>query len=111
MTFNAANQLLTETWYAANGTTVVNVKTFQYDTAGNLLSAGDNSGTYRYTYDGENRVSTQTDPNGVTLTLGYHCDGPLTSVADSLGGTVSPRYDALGNLTTPRYSRPPRQPA
>jgi hypothetical protein len=40
----------------------------------------------------------------VTLTYGYDGDSHVTSVADSLGGTVSSFYDSLGNLTSRQLS-------
>ena len=87
MTYDADGHETGETWYAANGTTVVNQINYTYDAAGNMLTASNNAGTYTMTYDG-NRLATQTDPNGLTLSYGYDDNGNVTSVVESQGTTV-----------------------
>ena len=49
-------------------------------------------------------MTSQTDPFGVTLTMGYDAAGYRTSVADSQGGTVASVYDAGGRLTRRSFS-------
>ena len=59
------------------------------------------AGTYSYTYDGDNRIASVTEPTGVTLSFGYDDQGNRISVADSLGGVEDSTYDAAGDLTEP----------
>jgi YD repeat-containing protein len=103
--YDADGRVLTNTWYAADGITVVNTRAFTYDRDGNLLTATDASGTYQMAYDGD-RLVTQTDPNGLTLAYGYDAAGNIVSETDSLGGTVTSLYDAEGNLTRRTFSSP-----
>src|SRR5258708_15269762 len=71
-----------------------------------MLTAGDTvSGTYHYTYDGENRVATQTDPYNIVLTYGYNGDNQVTTVQDSLQGNVTKLYDALNNLSRVSFTK------
>jgi RHS repeat-associated protein len=107
-TYDGAGRVLSATWYAADGTTVVNARTYTYDRDGNLLTASDNGGTYSFTYDG-NRVRTQTDAFGLTLTFTYDPAGNRTLVQDSLGGQVQSVYD--GNQLVRRTFSGPGQPA
>ena len=65
--YNKDGRLTSELWYSAAGT-LVNQLAYNYDKAGNLLSAGNNYGTYTFTYDNANKLITQTDPFGLTLT-------------------------------------------
>jgi YD repeat-containing protein len=105
LAYDGDGRLTQETWYAANGS-VTDTRTFGYDEAGNLLAASNSAGTYSYTYDADGRKLTQTDPNGITLKLNFGCDanGNTTSVADSLGGTLTSQYDAGGRLGSRRLS-------
>ena len=87
MTYDADGHELTETWYAADGGAPVNQLSWTYDLAGNMLTASNTAGTYTMTYDG-NRLATQTDPNGLTLTFGYDQNNNVTSVVQSRGTTI-----------------------
>jgi RHS repeat-associated protein len=93
-----------ETWIAADGVTQTNVLTWNDDSADNLTSVSNSYGSYTLTYDSANRVLTQLDPFGVTLTLGYDANGNTTNVHDSLGGTLSSVYDLDNRLTSRRFS-------
>jgi RHS repeat-associated protein len=104
--YDNAGRLLSETWLAADGVTVLDTLSYSYDGDGNLLTASNHYGTYSYTYDNAGRVHTQTDPFGLVLTYGYDSDGNVTSVSDSLGGVVASGYDANGWLTTRQFSGP-----
>ena len=77
--------------------------TFTYDGNGNQLTAADQNGTYTFTYDALNRVATQQDVWGQTLTYAYDGNGNRVSVSDSLGGVQTSVYDAGNNLTTREF--------
>ena len=93
MTYDAEGRELTETWYADDEGAPVNQLSWTYDLAGNMLTASNYAGTYTMTYDG-NRLLTQTDPNGITLTFGYDQNNNVTSVVQSRGTTI------LGTITS-----------
>ncbi len=67
-----------------------------------MLSASDSSGTYTWTYAND-RVLTQTDPNGITLTYTYDGDGNVTSINDSQGGVTMMAYNTDGEVTSKTY--------
>ncbi len=103
---------------------------FSYDTAGNLTSATDAAGkTTSYTYnshglptsvtlpdpdgtgplsaavtslayDSYARLTTLTNPDSSTRTLGYNAADNITSDTDELAHAASFTYDALGRLTS-----------
>lgn len=50
------------------------------------------------TYDADNRLKTQTDPFGLTLTYGYDGNGNTISVSDSRGGVTTSTYDGDNRL-------------
>ncbi len=115
---------------------------FSYDTAGNLTSATDAAGkTTSYTYnshglptsvtlpdpdgagplsaavtslayDSYARLTTLTNPDSSTRTLGYNAADNITSDTDELAHAASFTYDALGRLTreTDRAVPKPRIP-
>jgi|GEM_PF-6334123 len=98
MSYNGDDELTGETWFNANGS-VQNVLSYTYDSAGNLLSASNNAGSYGFTYDGAGRLLTETTPFGITLSFGYDPAGNVTSVTDSHGVAVQSSYDADNRLT------------
>jgi RHS repeat-associated protein len=52
-----------------------------------------------YTYDAENRLTTESNTNGLSATYRYDADGKRVEKYLSSGATVLYVYDALGNLT------------
>jgi RHS repeat-associated protein len=64
--------------------------TSRQDSAGNLTS---------YTYDRDNRRTSETFPGGVTNSYGYDAAGNLASITDT-SGTVSYGYDAANRVTS-----------
>jgi YD repeat-containing protein len=58
------------TWYLGIFNPV-NTLNYTYDGNNNLLTAGDMNGTYTFTYDSLDRVKSQKDMHGVTLTFTY----------------------------------------
>src|SRR5262245_17477743 len=87
--------LSTEVWKNEQGATV-NTITYTYDENNQLLTAGDNNGTYTFTYDPLGRMATQQDPWGNTLTFGYDLEDHLATVDDSKGGHYIVTY--VGDL-------------
>ena len=101
--YDADGRLVSETWYNALDK-VVNTESFTYDADGNMLTAQNDSGTYTMTYDGLNRLITEEDPFGLTLTYSYDADGNRIEVQDSLGGVTNYSYDAVNELTSEQFS-------
>ncbi|WP_088254781.1 polymorphic toxin-type HINT domain-containing protein [Fimbriiglobus ruber] len=92
-------------WKDAGGT-VTDTQSFVYDPDGNLLSATNAAGTVTMGYDTDGRMTSRTDPSGVTLTFHYDGDGRATLVTDSLGATEATGYDAAGSLVAASLSTP-----
>jgi RHS repeat-associated protein len=103
-TYDADGRLLTELWYAADGTTVVDTLSYAYDANGNQLAASNRNGTYTFTYDADGRMLTEAEPFGVSLSFSYDADGNRTSVQDSFGGTTTSAYDGNGQLTSLQFA-------
>jgi YD repeat-containing protein len=97
--YDAADRLTQVTWKSAGGATV-NTLDYTYDAANNLLTAGDNAGTYTRSYDTLNRLTAQTDVFGLGLTFSYDAADRRTLVQDSKGGLLTSAYDAASRLTT-----------
>jgi RHS repeat-associated protein len=104
MAYDGDGHLQTETWYAADGTTVVDTLSYSYDADGNPLTASNHNGAYTFTYDSDGRMLSEQEPFGVTLAFGYDAAGNRTSVTDSLGGTTTSVYDGNGQLTSRQLS-------
>lgn len=78
---------------------------FSYDDNNNLTGKWDAVGTNEekytgYQYDGENRLSRITQPNGAYTQLAYNESGSLTEVSEPLGATTIYSYDQYQNLTS-----------
>ena len=100
--YDADNRLTAATWLSSAGVTV-NLLTYTYDNNGNQLTAADYSGTYTNGYDAQNRLTSQTDPLGLTLTYAYDAASRLTQRADSLGGVLTYVYDNADRLTSEQF--------
>jgi RHS repeat-associated protein len=98
-TYNSDEQLTQEVWKNSSGT-AVNTLVYSYDAQGNELTAGAASGTYTFTYNADNEVTSVKDMFGVTLTFGYDSDGNQISVQDSFGGITTSVYNADNELQT-----------
>jgi RHS repeat-associated protein len=96
------NELASATWYNADGS-VANVLGYGYDTDGNLTSASNNAGSYSFKYDG-NELIQEVTPGGVTLNFLHDEEGNASTVSDSLGATVTGKYNGDGSLKTTSYS-------
>lgn len=56
------------------------------------------AGTTQFTYHGDGRLATVTDPAGMAITLGYDGAGKLAWIQDPAGRTVTTRVTAAGVL-------------
>ena len=59
--------------------------------------------TYTNGYDAQNRLTSQTDPLGLTLTYQYDAAGDVTQRADSAGGVLTYGYDNANRLTSEQF--------
>ena len=71
---------------------------FSYDAHGNLISAGDSSGSTLLQYDSADRLTKITYPGGRFLQFTYDSGGRRTRSVDQNGFTVNYEYDAAGRL-------------
>jgi RHS repeat-associated protein len=102
--YDALGRETGETWVTFGITT--NVQTFTYDASGNQLTATDYNGAYTMSYDALNRMTSEQEPFGQTLTFAYDADGNQTTIHDSQGGTTTSAYDVLNRLTTREFGGP-----
>jgi YD repeat-containing protein len=93
-------------WIAANGAQS-DARNLGCDQANNLVSAGNNYGTYQFTLDSANRVTRQVDPFNLTLNFTNDAQGNVTQITDSAGGTLTSVYNADNLLTSRRFSGGP----
>ncbi len=100
--YDADGRLVNQTWYDAGGN-VVNTEAYTYDADGNMLTAGNDVGTYTMTYDALNREISVVDPFGLTMDYTYDADGDEIETQDSLGGVTTYLYDADNELTSERF--------
>ncbi|OWK44014.1 hypothetical protein FRUB_03613 [Fimbriiglobus ruber] len=103
--YDAEGHATSVTWEDASGA-VTDTRSYVYDPDGNLLSAINSAGTVTMEYDTDGRMTSRTDPSGVTLTFHYDGDGRATLVTDSLGATEATGYDAAGSLVAASLSTP-----
>ena len=82
----------------AAGSTVATIG-YGYDGDGNLTSRTDSAGTTYYTYDGLDRLISESFPDGSSDTYTYDNAGNLASIQDA-GGTVKYLYNAANELTS-----------
>ncbi len=100
------NGLVTRTSYNGRGlvTQVVaadgSTTSYTYDTHANLLTATNASGTITMSYDGADRLTRITYPDGRFLQYGYNTGGQRTQMVDNTGFTTNYSYDAVGRLFT-----------
>ena len=72
---------------------------YGYNAASDLTSVTDSNGITLFQYDNRDRVTTQIDPDGQTITYAYDLVGNLISLTTS-AGTTAYTYDALNRLAT-----------
>jgi RHS repeat-associated protein len=90
-----------EVWYDSSHS-VVESFAYGFDGDGNMTSASVSDGTdtyaYALSYDALGRVTSVSEPFGVTLAMGYDGRGNRTSLVDSLGGSESSQFDTADEL-------------
>jgi RHS repeat-associated protein len=100
--YDSADRLMGDIWKDGTGTTV-NTQTFTYDATGNLLTAADHTGAITQTYDALDRLQTNQNVFGITLTYVLDLADRRQQVQDSLGGVTSSVYDAANRLTSRQF--------
>jgi RHS repeat-associated protein len=108
-TYDTDGLLTLEVWYNPDGS-MQDTRTWTYDGNGQVLTASNSAGTYTYTYDADNRVSSIAEPFGLTLWFQYDHDGHVTLQTDSFGGLLTSVYNPDGLLATRAFSGPGQSP-
>ncbi|HAA10689.1 MAG TPA: hypothetical protein DCE41_02935, partial [Cytophagales bacterium] len=90
--YDALNRLIQKSYRG-------NTDVFEYDAAGNMVSARNNQVSLSFTYDALNRVVTRTvDTWGKTIRYQYDAAGNRTQMIDAEGGVTQYTYDASNRL-------------
>ena len=89
-TYNAKKELAK----VAFGTRVYD---FTYDTRGNILTYKDALGTYTYSYDNMDRVTSITDPNNYRIYFYYDNEGNMIRITNPTSHYNEFTYNALNN--------------
>ena len=105
-TYNEDSSIDTVTW--KDDVNTVATWAYTYDQAGRIASVTSFGETTTYTYDGQNKILTQTNDNGTSTEYTYNDDrGWRTNITQDNGGTPFAEYDltydagsnTVGNLT------------
>jgi RHS repeat-associated protein len=99
--YDGDNRATAVTW--KSGSVTVNSLSYAYDGDGNQTSAGDNNGSYTNSYDARDRLTSQTNPFGLSLTYKYDAGSRLTERDDSLSGVLTFVYDNADRLTSEKF--------
>lgn len=73
---------------------------YTYDSAGNVLTATNATGTITFTYNSFGQVLTRTDQMSGVTTNTYNSTGNLLTSKDALNNTTTLTYDSRGQLLT-----------
>lgn len=120
-TYDKLDRVKTVVYKNASGTTVATF-TYSYDADGNLIKRIGPAGTTTYTYDGLDRVTADSYPDGSSDSYGYDAASNLKTLTDAAGtvsyiynkenlptqitdpaGTTNLAYNADGNRTQISY--------
>jgi RHS repeat-associated protein len=101
--YDGVNQKLTEKWYSTTAL-FTQTQTFTWDANGNMLTAVDPDGSNVFTYDDLNRVSTVTEPFGLSMTYTYDAADNRTAIQDNMGGRETFTYDAAERMTNVKFT-------
>ena len=112
--YDALNRMTNEWWW--QGTNAVHSITFEFDALGIQTFAADTNATYRYDYDGLNRlerVTQSTVPGQPDFTLDYTYTalGQVESVSDNWSVRVGSSYDNRNRLASRIWQGPGVDPA
>ena len=99
--YDAEGNAITIDNNVAAGTTTVTdrigtVRTFSYDTRGNITSATDGTTTVQRTFDARGNKLTETDQLGNLRVFSYDASDNLLTERDALGNTTSYAYSGVG---------------
>ncbi|HVU67577.1 MAG TPA: RHS repeat-associated core domain-containing protein, partial [Ktedonobacteraceae bacterium] len=100
---NSTGQVSYDLRYTGTGPYTLSARTsYQYDTAGNLVSIlhPDGTTTTTFSFDAAGHKTSQTDPDLGTTSYQYDANGNLTRTVDARGsaGTIYAGYDGLNRL-------------
>ncbi|MDP0499536.1 MAG: Ig-like domain-containing protein [Verrucomicrobiota bacterium JB022] len=101
-TYDARNNVLSETQYFTNaeGEVAVATTTYTYDANSNPLTIEDPNGNVtEFAYDAAGNLTRMEDASGNVTAFAYNARGDLTSMTDGAGNTTAHEYDSLGNTT------------
>ncbi|HEX3722232.1 MAG TPA: RHS repeat-associated core domain-containing protein [Nitrolancea sp.] len=73
---------------------------YSYDADGDRLSMTDGTGVTNYTYDRDDRLTSQTNAAGLGMGYGYDSSGDVTTLTYPNGRVVNRAYDGEGQLST-----------
>lgn len=83
---------------------------YAYDALDNLTTVTQGVQTRTYVYDSLKRLTSSTNPESGTVTLGYDNNGNLTSRLDARNITITMTYDALDRITSKNTNDSPQTP-
>ena len=101
--YNADNQVTEVDWYnsASPSHVLEDELVYTYYNNGSLKTAGNEGGTYTFTYDDYGNVATVQDGyNGLTLYYTYDNNHNVTSISDSQGDYLSSTFNGVNEQTT-----------
>jgi RHS repeat-associated protein len=98
-TFNAQHKPLTATRLLSSSSS--EVTSYTYDGNGRLASMTDPLGkVWHYTVNGRGQLTSRTDPLGRTATMTYADNGDVTTSADETGALTTVESDGLGRVSS-----------
>ncbi|MHB8214415.1 MAG: DUF6531 domain-containing protein, partial [Vulcanimicrobiaceae bacterium] len=99
--FGLPTEVLGQSISQADGTTRTPQQTFHYDADGNLIAYSTGTGSWALTYDALNRLTSATDPDGITSYKSYYANGALeqtaTAYQHATNTGITYTYDADGD--------------
>jgi RHS repeat-associated protein len=107
-TWDPGNRLSSQLRVAPNGAQSDSLA-WTYDKNDNTLTASNVNGTYTFTPDPANFITSQTDPFAKTLTFTPDPDYNVTQISDSVGGTLNSTYNANDMLDSRTFTNGTQQ--
>jgi RHS repeat-associated protein len=83
---------------------------YTYDVLDNLTTVTQGVQTRTYVYDSLKRLTSSTNPESGTMTLGYDSNGNVTTRLDARNITTTMTYDALNRITSKSTNDNPQTP-
>ncbi len=75
---------------------------YTYDRNGNIKSRADRAGSWTFTYDGDNRLTSSAGPGTDDASYTYDRKGNVVSVTDPVGGTTAYEYTTVDEVAVVR---------